>query len=334
MVVGKRYLFYFTLVIHAIFYTLFFMQKKTLDHFTPAQQKVLQTCRDQMDDIGVTPQDFAALYADKALLPFDITAILRLLGLAAIVAGFFALLAMQWETMSTALRLLATLGPGVIGFGLAMTWQKRTETVDMLPFLLLILSSAALVTHGISEAMPWQNSSQFLGYAAASLPLLALLYMRQRAESLFATWFWLNTTMVSLAEWAQAPHPVILSLLAGINALWARSLAQSGHPRLAILADIVTLAALTMLIWDQASDLVGWNIILLAYGIGIMAIGMMTERRLLLLWGAVQIFASMIKYADFYFHDMLGWPFMIMGMGCILMILAHITRRVWPAPRP
>ncbi len=310
------------------------MQKKTHTQFSNTQKQVMADCHTALDNVGVTPQGFAGFYAAPSPFAFDMSSLLRLLGLAALVAGYFAVLAMQWDAMSPALRLLTTIGPGLTGLGIAAWWQRRNDAPDALPFLLLILASTALLTHGIEAGADTitalTGAGQFLGYAGGSLGLLTLLALRQRVETLFATWFWLNTTLVSLAEWGGAPQVVILSLLAGTNALWGASLIRWGYPRLSILADVTTLVAMTMLVWDQVGDISGWNILLLAYGIGLLAVGMKTGRRLLLLWGAVQIFGSMMHYADFYFRDVLGWPVLIMGMGVILMGMAHFMRRIWP----
>lgn len=308
------------------------MQKKTQHDFTPVQQKVMDDCQTALAKVAITPQRFATFYAPVPQSAFDVAAILRFLGLAALIAGFFAVVAMQWDAMSHPLRMLATFGPGLAGLGLAAWWQQLDNAPDTLPFLLLLLASAALLTHGIeaASALYRSDAAQFLGYAGASLPLLALLWHRQRPETLFATWFWLNTSLVTFAEWGDAPQMVILSLLAGTNALWGASLIRWGYPRLSMLADIITLIALTMLVWDQVGDLMGWNILLLLYGVGLLAVGMKTCRRLLLLWGAVQIFGSLMKYADFYFRDVIGWPLLIMGMGGVLIVMAQAMRRIWP----
>ncbi|MES2729314.1 MAG: hypothetical protein V4621_04340 [Pseudomonadota bacterium] len=310
------------------------MQKKTHDDFTPAQQKAMTDCLARLAKNDITAQQFAARYAATPLLPFSLVSLLQLLGLAALVSGFFAMLALQWEDMSPVLRLTTTVGTGLAGFVAAGLWQMRLKAEASLPFLLLILTSAILMTHGISEGLepllPDFAARLFIGFGVALLPLLFLVARRVQAETILVTWLWGNSTVIRLFEWAHVPDTVIMTMIAVGNVAAGRALIARGFVRLSVLADVAALTALTAVIWSQLDALAGWNLLLLVFGICLMGLGATLGRGLLLFWGAVQIFASMMHFASFYFKDTLSWPFAVMGMGVVMMALALIVQRLWP----
>jgi hypothetical protein len=305
------------------------------DH--PERAEAVRTIATLARRHGITAQEVAAALGEPVAESASrrsqavLVRVLGVLGATFVFAGIAAFIALQWEGLGSAARVIVTLGPGVAAFVLAVLAHRdpRFEKVSTPMFLV----AAALEPTGMAVALEefgsggdWRLAGLLIagtigaqmGLTFGAIRKSTLLFL----AILFAAIFW--WTAFDLLDIDGGPTALVLgaSLLlasigidrtrhAGITPLWYF---VGSTAFLAGLFDLVERTPFELLFLAAAASLVYLSAVL--------------HTRTLLAVSTLAILAYTAWFTGQYFADSVGWPLALIAFGLVMIGMGALAFRI------
>ena len=257
--------------------------------------------------------------------------VLGFLGGTFVFAGIGVFIALQWEGMNSASRVVVTLGTGFVTFVLAMLSARDPRFVRATTPLLLM--AAALEPTGMFVAFEeygsggdWRWASllttgtmalQF-GAAFGSLRRSTPLFM----VILFATLFW--WTALDLAG---AGDSAVALLMGGVMLLTAIGVDRTGHRDITPVWYLLGATAFLYGVFD-AVERTPFEIAFLAVAAGFVYLSVVVHSRTLLFVATLAILAYTGWFTGQHFADSVGWPIALIAFGIFMIALSALALRI------
>lgn len=257
--------------------------------------------------------------------------VLGFLGGTFVFAGIGVFIALQWEGMNSASRVVVTLGIGFVTFVLAMLSARDPRFVRATTPLLLM--AAALEPTGMFVAFEeygsggdWRWASllttgtmalQF-GAAFGSLRRSTPLFM----VILFTTLFW--WTALDLAG---AGDSVVALLMGGVMLLTAIGVDRTGHRDITPVWYLLGAAAFLYGVFD-AVERTPFEIAFLAVAAAFVYLSVVVHSRTLLFVATLAILAYTGWFTGQHFADSVGWPIALIAFGIFMIALSALALRI------
>ena len=257
--------------------------------------------------------------------------VLGFLGGTFVFAGIGVFIALQWEGMNSASRVVVTLGTGFVTFVLAMLSARDPRFVRATTPLLLM--AAALEPTGMFVAFEeygsggdWRWASllttgtmalQF-GAAFGSLRRSTPLFM----VILFTTLFW--WTALDLAG---AGDSAVALLMGGVMLLTAIGVDRTGHRDITPVWYLLGAAAFLYGVFD-AVERTPFEIAFLAVAAAFVYLSVVVHSRTLLFVATLAILAYTGWFTGQHFADSVGWPIALIAFGIFMIALSALALRI------
>jgi hypothetical protein len=245
--------------------------------------------------------------------------VLGILGGSFVFAGVCAFIALQWDAMNSASRVIVTLGPGIVALVLGVL-AARDPRLDRATIPLL-LAAAILQPTGMLVAFEefgtggdWRLASLTVS-AVMAIQFGTLFGSLRRSTTLliavlFAAMFW--WTAFDLLDWDDAAVGLVLGAMLLLAAVGA---AKIGHaditPLIYFFGAVMFLYGFFDVVEDSAVDL---SVIL--------------HSRTLLVVATLAILAYTGYFTSEHFADSIGWPLSLIAFGLFMIGLSAMAVRI------
>jgi len=260
-----------------------------------------------------------------------IVRVLGYLGGTFVFAGIGVFIALQWDSLNPAARVIVTLGPGVSAMALALL-AAREERFDRVTTPLLLIAAAVEPT-GMAVAFKefgsggdWRWAS-LMTTATMAVQFAAVFGSLRRSTPLFlvvvfATCFW--WTALDLLDVDEK----VIALLVGASLLLAAiGSDRRGHSD--ITPVFYFLGALGFLygFFDSVKRS-PFEILFVAVAAGFVYLATVLKTRTLLFVATIAILAYTGYYTSEHFADSVGWPLALIGFGIFMIALSAMAFRI------
>lgn len=288
----------------------------------------------------------AALQEDgKAGLASRLSAVLFFIGGGVVFLGMVFLIGQEWRHFGSNTRIVVTLGSGLAAFvtGVLFSNQQRLGAAGPTFFLL----SALLLPAGLF--VTYDEAGIDVGKVTVQIQIVAILFaaylgaytvMRKNVLLTFAIifgcvlFFTITNYMIAgspaLDEWQFINYRILATGLAFL--LLGYSFEQTDRQVLTGwlygIGVIAFLGAGLVLGEWKPSQSAFWEVIYPGLVFGIIFISTHVKSRILLVFASLALGAYLTKITAEYFEDSLGWAFMLVIVGFMLMGVAYLAIRV------
>jgi hypothetical protein len=277
------------------------------------------------DALGRTPHD-----AGDARRRGILVRILGYLGGTFVFAGIGVFIALQWEYMNPAGRVIITLGSGLAAFVMAIAASREPRFEKATTPLLLM--SAALVPTGMLVAFDefgtggdWRWASLVTG-ATTALQFGAAYRVLRRSTPLFVAVLFALVFWWTALDLLDVDGTLIALLLGGCVVLAAAGIDRMGH------ADITPafyFAGAASFLWGWFDAVEGhWvEISFLAAAAGFVYLSAVLHSRMLLTVATLAILSYTGWFTSRHFADSIGWPIALIAFGLFMIGLSALAFR-------
>ena len=257
--------------------------------------------------------------------------VLGVLGSTFVFAGIAAFIALQWESLGPAARVIVTLGPGIAAFVLAVL-AHRDQRFEMASTPLFLVA-AALEPTGMAVALDefgsggdWRLAGLLIsgtvgvqmGLTFGALRKSSLLFL----TVLFAEIFWWTTFDMLDADGGPTALILGLSLL-----LAAAGIDRTRHAIITPFWYFVGSAAFLAGLFDVA-ERTPFELLFLAAAASLVYLSAVLHTRTLLAVSTLAILGYTAWYTGEYFADSVGWPLALIGFGLFMIGLGAVAFRI------
>ena len=260
-----------------------------------------------------------------------IVRVLGYLGGTFVFAGIGVFIALQWDGLNPAARVIVTLGPGISALALALLATQDERFSKATTPLLLV--AAAVEPTGMFVAFKefgsggdWRWAS--LITTATMAVQFGAIYGRLRRSTplflvvIFATWFW--WTAFDLLE---VPESGIALLVGGALLLAAIGIDRLGHGDITPIFYFFGAIGFLYGFFDTV-DRTPFEIAFVAIAAGFVYLATVLKTRTLLFVATIAILAYTGYFTGEHFADSVGWPLALIGFGLFMIALSALAFRI------
>ena len=257
--------------------------------------------------------------------------VLGFLGGTFVFAGIGVFIALQWDGLSSAARVVVTLGPGITAFILAVLARReaRFEKAST-PMLLL---SAALEPTGMLVAFDefgsggdWRVAG-LVTAATMTLQFGAVFAALRRSTALFLVVFFGNLFCWSAFDLLDIDGKVTALVLGGATFLGAIQIDRTSHRDITPPWYFFGAAAFLSGLFDLLEH-TPFEILFLASAAGFVYISVLLHSRTLLVVATLAILAYTGWFTEQHFADSIGWPLALIAFGMFMIGLSALAFRI------
>jgi hypothetical protein len=304
-----------------------------VDDRTRALQEVVSLAKQHglsVAEISAAVQD-AAGQAPETRGREVLMRVLGFLGGIFVFAGIGVFIALQWDGMNSASRVIVTLGTGLTAFVLAMLSARDARFATAATPLLLV--AAALEPTGMFVAFSEYGSGGDWRWASLiTMGTMALQFgaaFRSLRRStplflviLFASLFW--WTALDLTDLANAT----VALIMGVSMLMAAiGVDRTGYRSITPVWYLFGAAAFFFGFFDAVKDTPA-EIAFLAVAAGFIYVSVVVHSRTLLFVATLAILAYTGWFTGQHFADSVGWPIALIAFGIFMIALSALAVRI------
>lgn len=257
--------------------------------------------------------------------------ILAYLGGTFVFAGLGVFIALNWDEMNAAGRIVVTLGSGLAAFIMAIVAARDPRYERAATPLFLV--AAALQPTGILVTLDEFSSGGNWRYAvllttAVMAAQQGAVFWKTRRNTLlfttvaFALWFFATALDVLEMDWDWIAALLGLSML-GFCVGLEKTPHREVTPPFYLAAATGVYTGVFNIVEDTPLDLV-----LLLVAIAGLYVSVLVRRHTLLAGSTVAILAFVSYYTAEHFLDSLGWPLMLILLGIVLLLLSAMAVRI------
>ena len=279
----------------------------------------------------------AAVGESAALTPDNrarriVVRVLGVLGGSFVFAGVCAFIALQWDQMNSASRVIATLGPGVVALvlGVLASRESRFEkaTIPLLLVAAVLQPIGMLVAFDefgsggdwrwasltVSAVMALQFGTLFGSVRRSTTLLLAIVFA--------ALFLWTAFDLLNLDD-----ASFVGLVLGGMLLLSAVGAARAGHrditPLIYFAGAVMFLYGFFDLVEDSPVE-----VLFLAVAAGFVYLSVLLHSRTLLAVATLAILAYTGYFTSEHFADSIGWPISLIAFGLFMIGLSALALRI------
>lgn len=263
---------------------------------------------------------------------FTLTRVFSYLGGIFILAGLSGYIALTWEHLNSAARILITLGPGIICIILANAaalQNRREKNITILVLLSAILQSTGLFVAVVEFST---GGGDIRIAALAIFGVLAIQYgaffaKLKRTSLLFFTIYFSTAAFISLAELIHIPKDLtgficgtsLLALSYGIQRTPYNSICGFGY-----------FVGSIALLWVGFDMLQNTYIELLYLGIAsfMLYVSTIVRSRSMLVTSAISIFSYISYFTAEHFANSMGWPICLILLGFTFFGISNLALKL------
>ena len=292
----------------------------------------------------LTPSDISAALADETDLSADARSakaegraraiLMRVgayLGGTFVFAGIAAFIALQWDSMNSAARVVITLGSGIAAFALATIATRDSRFEKAAPPLFLI--AAALEPVGLLVAFNEYGSGGDARWAAIitggvmAVQFAAIFFVLRQSMLLFLAVFFAMLTWWTVFDVLNVDESFGVMMLGGCLLLAAVAADRTPHrsitPSWYLVGGIAFLYGLFDLVEGTPFELL---FIVMASGFVYLSAAIPSRTLLLVATGAILGYTGW--FTGEHFADSLGWPLALMLFGLLMISLSALAFRI------
>lgn len=248
-----------------------------------------------------------------------------------IFAGLAAFIALQWDSMNSAARVIITLGPGVVAFVLATLFVRDARFDKAVAPLYLI--AAALEPVGMLVAFNEFGSggdprlAALITTGAVGLQFGAAFAAVRRSTPLFMTVFFAVLFWLTTFDLLDADDDIVALALGGSLLLTAIGVDRTPHN--AITPPWYLFGAFAFLygLFDVVEGTL-IEVLFIMVACGFVYLSAMLHSRTLLLAATLAILAYTGWFTGRHFADSVGWPIALMVLGLLMIGLSALAFRI------
>jgi hypothetical protein len=303
---------------------------------TEDRERALEQIADLARRHGLTAADIAAALGAPAP-PADARAqrvlvrVLGILGGTFVFAGIAVFIALQWEDLNSAARVIVTLGPGLTAFVLGeLASREERFRAAAAP---LLLAAAALEPTGMLVAFDefgsggdWRLAS-LITCGTIALQFAAAFGALKRSTPLFLTivfgalFWWTALDLLDVDE-------TLIAIVLGAALLLASfGLDRRGFSAITPFWYFCGSAAFLAGLFDVVEGSI-FEILFLAAAAGFVYASVAAHSRTLLSVATLAILAYTAWFTGQHFVDSIGWPLALMGFGLAMIGLSAVAFRI------
>jgi hypothetical protein len=291
---------------------------------------IARTHRLSVAEIGAAVGEAAAV-APAPRARGVLVRVLGILGGSFVFAGVCAFIALQWDAMNSASRVIVTLGPGIVALVLGVL-AARDPRLDRATIPLL-LAAAILQPTGMLVAFEefgtggdWRLASLTVS-AVMAIQFGTLFGSLRRSTTLliavlFAAMFW--WTAFDLLDWDDAAVGLVLGAMLLLAAVGA---AKIGHaditPLIYFFGAVMFLYGFFDVVEDSAVE-----VLFVAVAAGFIYLSVILHSRTLLVVATLAILAYTGYFTSEHFADSIGWPLSLIAFGLFMIGLSAMAVRI------
>jgi len=271
--------------------------------------------------------------------------VLSFIGGGVILLGIVAFIAQIWHDLGAGLRILLTLGSGLVAYasGALLSWSGRVGAAGMGVFLIaaLVLPLGMVVTLDEAGMDPESLGLQSL-VALALTGAFLVAHLLFKGNSLlvytivYAAWacFAISDFLVGAdPRFADAEFVAYRVLALGLAGMLL-GYAFTGTSRQGLAGALYGFgclgflgAALGLGGWHPSNNAF-WELVFPGLAFAVVYASIHLKSKVLLTFGSLFLGAYLAKLTGEYFADSLGWPIALMMVGVMLMVLGYVTLRL------
>lgn len=257
--------------------------------------------------------------------------VLGILGATFVFAGIGTFIALQWEAMNSAARVVVTLGSGVAAFALALLAARDPRArVVAVP---LFLVAAALEPTGMFVAFDeygsggdWQLAA-LITFGAVGLQFGAAFGALRRSTLLFLTIFFAVAFAWSGLDYANMDGTIVALTLGVSMMLAAVGADRSGHGDVTPFWYFCGATAFLGGLFDVVDGTpVEAGFLLVAIGFVYLAVAL--RSRTLLVVSTMAILGHVGWFTSQHFAESVGWPLALIAFGLFMIGLSAVAYRI------
>ena len=304
-----------------------------MDDRTRALQEIAATARQH----GITASEIAAVLGDApATTPEGrrravLVRVLGFLGGTFVFAGIGVFIALQWDSMSSAARVVATLGPGVAAFVLAVLASREARFEKATTPMFLV--AAALQPTGMLVAFDefgsggdWRVAS-LVTTATMALQFGAVFRVIRRSTPLFLTLFFATLFSWTAFDLLDLDGGLTAVILGSSMLLTAAGVDRTVHRDITPVWYLFGAAAFLSGLFDLVQD-TPFEILFLAIAAGFVYLSVMLHSRTLLVVATLAILGYTGWFTGQHFADSIGWPLALIAFGMFMIGLSALAFRI------
>ena len=303
-----------------------------MDDRTRALEQVVALARQH----HLTAAEIAAALTEPAARPEErrrnvLVQVLGFLGGTFVFAGIGVFIALQWDTMNSAARVIATLGSGLAVFVLGVLSARDARFAKATAPLLLV--AAALEPTGMLVAFDeygtggdWRWAS-LITSAVMALQFGAVFASLRRSTPLFVALAFVTAFWWNALDLLDVEAKVIALVLGAIMLLTAMGVDRTAHRDITPVWYFFGAAAFLAGLFDLTKH-TPLEIAFLAAAAGFVYLSVALHSRTLLVVATLAILAYTGWFTGEHFADSVGWPLALIGFGIFMIGLSALAFRI------
>jgi predicted membrane protein DUF2157 len=288
---------------------------------------------------GLSAADVAAALGDPATRTADRSAraqtvLVRALGALGgifVFAGIGVFVALQWDELNSAARVIVTLGSGLAAFALAVLSLKDPRFEKAATPLLLI--AAALEPTGMLVAFrefgsggDW-HAAGLVTAGTTAAQFAATFFAIRRSAALFVTIVFATLFWWTALDWLDADGNVIALVVGAWLLLIAMGIDRTPHRDITAAWYLFGAAAFLNGLFDMVKR-TPLELVFVATAAGFVYLSVALRSRMLLFVSTVAILAYTGWFTGERFADSLGWPIALIVFGLCMIALSALAFRI------
>jgi Predicted membrane protein (DUF2157) len=257
--------------------------------------------------------------------------VLGFLGGTFVFAGIGVFIALQWDDMNSASRVIVTLGVGFVTFALGVLAARDPRFEKAATPLLLM--AAALEPTGMLVAFDEYGSggdwrwASLITCGAMALQFGALFGMLRRSTPLFMTMLFTTLFFWTALDLLDADETVVALLIGGSLLLAAIGIDRTGHRDITPVWHLLGASLFMYGVFD-AVEQTPFEIVFLGVAATLVYLSVAVHSRTLLFVSTLGILAYTGWFTGQHFADSVGWPIALIAFGIFMITLSALAMRI------
>jgi hypothetical protein len=257
--------------------------------------------------------------------------VLGYLGGTFVFAGIGVFVALQWDHMNAAARIVVTLGPGIVAFVLAML-AARDERFDKAVAPLFLIAAAMLPTgmlvafNELGSGGDWRWAT-LITFGVVGLQFAAAFGTCRRSTSLFFTLFFGMLFWWNALDLVDASDHVTELTMGGAMLLAAIGVDRTAHAEITPVWYLFGASVFLYGFFDVVENTV-FELSFLAVAAGFVYAAAALRSRTLLFVSTIAVLAYTGWYTGEHFANSIGWPLALIAFGLLMIAVSALAVRI------
>ena len=283
------------------------------------------------DDIRRALRTSGAGEAAEQLRTSVLTRVLAYLGGTFVFAGLGVFIAMHWESMNFASRVVITLGSGIAAFVLALIalYDERYEKAAT-PLILIAAflqpTGLLVIFEEFYTGTEWELIGMLTSGTMAVQQIVTLL-KTQRTSLLFTSIVFCVSFLLILFDWIRLDYGIVSLVLGASLVMLSVGIDKTQHFAITPLWYLVGACWLQWGVFDLV-EATPVELLFLGVASGLVYLSTVVHSRMLLFSATVGMLSYIGYFSAKHFVESIGWPIALMIFGLVLIGLSAMAFRI------